>query len=131
MMDEVLKVRSLLGIWKSERASRVYTLSDNNLSQTLSNSPLGRYYRISVTADSGPDYGYRVNEKELLEKIESLKRQGYKIFRLKYPELQNFFRDGKPITTATLIQDFLEGADTETCSDQYTSEEVDVLSIFA
>lgn len=97
--DQLIQLRASLGQWRSK---------DNAITITEKESPYqdSRTYHVSESRGSyRTPMTYHVTLKEVVAKIRTLQQSGYKLAVPAYPELQQFFRDGRPITAVEIFQD--------------------------
>jgi hypothetical protein len=103
-MDEnLLTVRASLGFWQSP---------DNFWTQ-VKEKPLNPFDPYPFEIVKGPvrsydkpiKYGLTLDATEHF--IHALYKDGWTLTRPTHPELQQFFRNGKPITGGTIMEDFL------------------------
>lgn len=103
-LDQLLIVRSSLGRW---RQGSKWTLLTENKDIEFSNSR-----KYTVQSFNGVSYTpirrYNVTPAQFNEVVQVLTQEGYRLVEPTFPELQPFFRNGRPITAATMLEDSFE-----------------------
>ena len=98
--DEVLQLRASLGRWTKDRSH--ITLAENAVNPQQDS----RIYQ--VTEDRGSykmPLVYNITQKEVLAKVKTMQQMGYKLVTPQFPELKEFFRNGRPITAVDIFHD--------------------------
>lgn len=98
--DAVLQIRASLGTWKL--ANITTTILDRNVTPQMD---LRQYEVTEQRGSYRQPLKYNITHKETLAKIKSMQQVGYKLTAPQFPELQEFFRNGRPITAADLFED--------------------------
>ncbi len=99
--ENLLKCHSLLGKWKhgDGRWVSIRQIDD------LPHGEFKKYSVIEFVRPYSPYKKYSIRLSEIEDKIKTLKNYGFKLIKLQYPELQEFFRNGEPVTSGTIFQD--------------------------
>ena len=102
-LNEVVQLRACLGLWGRERET--IKIVERSIDSRLD----GRAYEIieSRGAYKVP-LKYYANIKDVLGKIKALNQLGWKLTSPQYPELSEFFRNGKPITAMDVFEDAMD-----------------------
>lgn len=97
--EKVLKIRGGLGMWRHVDGSWCLLAEKDALYN------LDPYMVTTFSKPYNPPMNFGTDEKDILSRIDKLRIASYKLVEPKFPELQEFFRDGEPITEAMLFQD--------------------------
>lgn len=104
--NSLIVVRASLGRWRHPDNSR-WTLLQEIAPADRNDS---RTYKVSRFLQSyKPVQNFNTTFADMSNfQIPQLRREGYKLIEPKFPQLQEQFRDGEPITGATVISDFMD-----------------------
>jgi len=102
--DSLLQIRATLGRWtKDTKWYVINCIQEHPL-------PSGREYQIEESRGSyNMPFIYKASESQLIGILNSLQKQGFQLTKPEYPELQEYFRNGKPITAFNIVSDAMEG----------------------
>lgn len=107
--DAILQVRASLGTWTSANMSIVITERGVTPQEDL------RGYKVVESRGSyQKPFTYNITLRDVYAKIKTLQQSGYKLSQPQFPELQEFFRNGNPITAMDIFEDAVNEIETET-----------------
>jgi len=97
----LMRIRSGLGRWKHPDGRW-------ELLQAIDNPRSGYPYQVvqSPQRSFAQVRRYGASERDILGVIDGLRDDGFKLAEPTFPELQEFYRNGVPITAATIVGDF-------------------------
>ena len=108
--DKLLLMRASMGTWQKSTGARM-TISKRNVTPQ---QDLRGYHVEEIRGSYTKSFKYDCTEREVESKIKTLQQSGYKLINPQYPELQQFFRNGRPITDMDIFEDAIEEIDTQT-----------------
>ena len=105
--DEMIKLRSTLGKW--------YRESDRTWYKFLVNENAGfgdskQFKVLQLVEFYKPLRRYNVTQSEMMVLVNAAKEQEYIQTEFSYPQLQEFFRNGMPVTVATRMADAFDAS---------------------
>lgn len=98
--SELLQLRASLGKWQQGTTSII--IKDRNITPQMD---LRQY---EVTENRGSyikPLKYNVTVRDVVAKVRTMQQGGYKLVEPQFPELSEFFRNGKPITAQDVFED--------------------------
>lgn len=105
--DAILQIRASLGRWQKDGTSIVIT--DRNVTPQ---QDLRQYNVIENRGSYLKPHNYNITARDAQAKFKAMQQMGYKLVAPQFPELAEFFRNGKPITAADLLADSINEIET-------------------
>lgn len=108
--DKLLQIRSAFGRWRSPDTGIAYIISEI---KDLYDPNDIRKYRVKRIIGYKPIIETKENQQAVENLITKFKAEKFNHEYIEFPELQQFFRSGEPITGALILQDALLEIETE------------------
>lgn len=98
--DELLEIRASLGRW--QLGTTYVVITERDVDPMMDS----KGYRVSESRKPfQPEIGFNSTARDVKAKIKAMQQMGYKLTMPQFPELQAFFRNGRPITEMDIFED--------------------------
>jgi hypothetical protein len=101
--DAILQLRASLGRWQLD--TTYVTVKELSESPYLDSR---KYEVVEERASYQKPLKYHIDVSQLRAKIQMFQQVGLKLIAPQFPELQEFFRNGKPITMMDIFEDAMD-----------------------
>ena len=101
--DRLLQERALMGLWKDPHSVQWVIVKELDLEVS------GRTHEVTISMGSyKPHRIYKITRQEAIAKAIGFRDAGWSLRSPQYPSLEKYFKNGNPITAATLFADALD-----------------------
>jgi hypothetical protein len=101
--NEILQLRASFGKWSKDGIH--ITITDRNI--TPQEDLRGYHIKEERGAYIKP-LEYDVTKRDMIAKVKTLQQMNFKLVAPQFPELMEFFRNGKPITEGDLVAEAID-----------------------